>query len=176
MSLTQMVNTRRGGGVDLPTRIRRRRVVANLEPEMNPPPNPRLLMTWLLLKCDYYNKWPTRWQKCKHRSIKNDRKWGKNANKCATVAEVLADIWALQRLPPRRGLGPSHKTGLPCPLLATRPKPYCAQSPNSTIARHHGKGETHDRHGGESCVRRCCASGEWVVCSLRNYACVCGLR
>jgi hypothetical protein len=40
MSLTQMVNTRRGGGVDLPARIRRRRVVANLEPEMNPPPNP----------------------------------------------------------------------------------------------------------------------------------------
>jgi hypothetical protein len=40
MSLTQMVNTKRGGGVDLPTRIRRRRVVANLEPTMNPPPNP----------------------------------------------------------------------------------------------------------------------------------------
>jgi hypothetical protein len=47
-----MVNTRRGGGVDLPARIRRRRVVPNLEPEMNPPPNPRLLMTQLLLKCD----------------------------------------------------------------------------------------------------------------------------
>jgi hypothetical protein len=40
MSLTQMVNTRRVGGVDLPARIRRRRVVANPEPEMNPPPNP----------------------------------------------------------------------------------------------------------------------------------------
>ena len=39
MSLTQMVNTRRGGGVDLPARIRRRMVVANPEPEMNPPPN-----------------------------------------------------------------------------------------------------------------------------------------
>jgi hypothetical protein len=39
MSLTQMVNTRRGG-VYLPSRIRRRRVVANPEPEMNPPPNP----------------------------------------------------------------------------------------------------------------------------------------
>jgi hypothetical protein len=40
MSLTQMVNTRRGGCVDLPARIRRRRVVANPELEMNPPPNP----------------------------------------------------------------------------------------------------------------------------------------
>jgi hypothetical protein len=40
MSLTQMVDTRRGGGVDLPARIRRRRAVANLEPEMNTPPNP----------------------------------------------------------------------------------------------------------------------------------------
>jgi hypothetical protein len=35
-----MVNIRRGGGVDLPARIRRRRVVANPEPEMNPPLNP----------------------------------------------------------------------------------------------------------------------------------------
>jgi hypothetical protein len=32
-----MVNTRRGGGVDLPARIRRRRAVANPEPTMNPP-------------------------------------------------------------------------------------------------------------------------------------------
>jgi hypothetical protein len=40
MSLTQMVNTRRGGGVDLPVQIRRRRAVANPEPTMNPPPNP----------------------------------------------------------------------------------------------------------------------------------------
>jgi hypothetical protein len=40
MSLTQMVNTMRGGGVDLPTRIRQRRVVANPDLEMNPPPNP----------------------------------------------------------------------------------------------------------------------------------------
>jgi hypothetical protein len=40
MSLTEMVNTRRGGGVDLPARIRLRRFVANLESEMNPPPNP----------------------------------------------------------------------------------------------------------------------------------------
>jgi hypothetical protein len=55
-----MVNTRRGGGVDLPARIRLRRFVANLESEMNPPPNPHLLMMWLLLKCNYYNKWPTR--------------------------------------------------------------------------------------------------------------------
>jgi hypothetical protein len=35
-----MVNTRRGGGVDLPALIRRRRVVANPKPGMNPPPNP----------------------------------------------------------------------------------------------------------------------------------------
>jgi hypothetical protein len=35
-----MANTRRGGGVDLSTRIRRRRAVANPEPEMNPPLNP----------------------------------------------------------------------------------------------------------------------------------------
>jgi hypothetical protein len=35
-----MVNTRRGGGVNLPARIRRTRVVANPEPEMNPPLNP----------------------------------------------------------------------------------------------------------------------------------------
>jgi hypothetical protein len=34
-----MANTRRGGGVDLSTRIRRRRAVANPEPEMNPPLN-----------------------------------------------------------------------------------------------------------------------------------------
>jgi hypothetical protein len=40
MSLTQMVNTGRGGGVDLPARIRRRRVVANPEPTTNPPLNP----------------------------------------------------------------------------------------------------------------------------------------
>jgi hypothetical protein len=40
MSLTQMVNTKRGGGVDLPARIRRRRAVTNPEPKMNPPLNP----------------------------------------------------------------------------------------------------------------------------------------
>jgi hypothetical protein len=40
MSLTQMVNTRRGGGVDLLARIHQRRVVTNPEPTMNPPPNP----------------------------------------------------------------------------------------------------------------------------------------
>ena len=34
-----MVNTRRGGGVDLPARIHRRWVVAKSEPEMNPPLN-----------------------------------------------------------------------------------------------------------------------------------------
>jgi hypothetical protein len=36
MTLTQMVNTRKGGGVDLHARIHQRRAVANLEPEMNP--------------------------------------------------------------------------------------------------------------------------------------------
>jgi hypothetical protein len=77
-----MVNTRRGGGIDLPARIRWRRDVANPQPEMNPPPNPYLLMAWLLLKCDYYNKWPTQWQKYKHRSVKNVRKCGKNVKKC----------------------------------------------------------------------------------------------
>jgi hypothetical protein len=41
MSLTQMVNTKTGGGVDQPTRIRRKRAVTNPEPEMNPP-NPLL--------------------------------------------------------------------------------------------------------------------------------------
>ena len=40
MFLTHMVNTRKGGGVDLPARIRCRREVANPEPEMNPPLNP----------------------------------------------------------------------------------------------------------------------------------------
>jgi hypothetical protein len=34
------MDTRRGGGVDLPARIRRRRAVTNLEPKMNPPLNP----------------------------------------------------------------------------------------------------------------------------------------
>ena len=38
--LTLMVNTRKGGGIDLPTRIRRSRVVVNPQPAMNPPPNP----------------------------------------------------------------------------------------------------------------------------------------
>jgi hypothetical protein len=40
MSTTQMVNTRKGRGVYLPARIRRRRAVANLESEINPPLNP----------------------------------------------------------------------------------------------------------------------------------------
>jgi hypothetical protein len=40
MSLSQMVNTRKGSGVDLPAHIHRKWAVANLEPEMNPPPNP----------------------------------------------------------------------------------------------------------------------------------------
>jgi hypothetical protein len=40
MSRTQMVNTRTRGGVDLPARIRRRRVVINSESQMNPPNPP----------------------------------------------------------------------------------------------------------------------------------------
>jgi hypothetical protein len=40
MSLTHMVNTRRGGGVDLPACIHRRRTVAIPDPKMNPPLNP----------------------------------------------------------------------------------------------------------------------------------------
>jgi hypothetical protein len=35
-----MVNTRKGGNVDLPALIRRRGAVANPESEMNPPLNP----------------------------------------------------------------------------------------------------------------------------------------
>jgi hypothetical protein len=34
-----MVNTKKGGGIDLTARIRRSRVVVNPQPEMNPPPN-----------------------------------------------------------------------------------------------------------------------------------------
>jgi hypothetical protein len=35
-----MVNTRKGGSIDLPTNNRRRRIVNQPQPEMNPPPNP----------------------------------------------------------------------------------------------------------------------------------------
>jgi hypothetical protein len=35
-----MVNTRKGGGIDLPARIHRRRIVTQPQPEMNPPSNP----------------------------------------------------------------------------------------------------------------------------------------
>jgi hypothetical protein len=35
-----MVNTRKGGGIDLPARIHRRRIVTQPQPEMNPPLNP----------------------------------------------------------------------------------------------------------------------------------------
>jgi hypothetical protein len=35
MSLTQMVNTRRGGGIDLPANNRRRRIVNQPQPDMN---------------------------------------------------------------------------------------------------------------------------------------------
>jgi hypothetical protein len=38
--LTQMVNTRKGGAIDLPPNNRRRRIVNQPQPEMNPPPNP----------------------------------------------------------------------------------------------------------------------------------------
>ena len=34
-----MVNTKKGGGIDLPTRIHQRRVVFQPQSEMNPPPN-----------------------------------------------------------------------------------------------------------------------------------------
>jgi hypothetical protein len=37
MSLTQMVNTRRGGGIDLPANNRRRRIVNQPQLEINPP-------------------------------------------------------------------------------------------------------------------------------------------
>jgi hypothetical protein len=44
MSLTQMVDARTGGCVDLPARIHRRRTIINSEPQMNPsnPPPARL--------------------------------------------------------------------------------------------------------------------------------------
>jgi hypothetical protein len=45
MSLTQIVDTWKGGGVDLPARIHRRRAVANPESEMNPALNPPLAGT-----------------------------------------------------------------------------------------------------------------------------------
>jgi hypothetical protein len=35
-----MVNTRKGGGIDPPAHIRRRRIVTQPQPEMNPPLNP----------------------------------------------------------------------------------------------------------------------------------------
>jgi hypothetical protein len=35
-----MVNTRKGGNIDLPARICHRRIVTQPQPEMNPPPNP----------------------------------------------------------------------------------------------------------------------------------------
>jgi hypothetical protein len=37
-----MVNTRKGGSIDLPANNRRRRIVNQPQPEMNPPPNPPL--------------------------------------------------------------------------------------------------------------------------------------
>jgi hypothetical protein len=35
-----MVNTRKGDRIDLPANNRRRRIVNQTQPEMNPPPNP----------------------------------------------------------------------------------------------------------------------------------------
>ena len=40
-----MVNTRKGGGIDLPANNRRRRIINQSQPEMNPPPNPPLAGT-----------------------------------------------------------------------------------------------------------------------------------
>jgi hypothetical protein len=34
-----MVNTRKGGSIDLPSHFRRRRIVTQPQPEMNTPPN-----------------------------------------------------------------------------------------------------------------------------------------
>jgi hypothetical protein len=34
-----MVNTRKGGGIDLPANNHRKRIVNQPQPEMNPPPN-----------------------------------------------------------------------------------------------------------------------------------------
>jgi hypothetical protein len=39
MYLTHMVNTRKGGGLDLPAHTCQRRVVPNPQLEMKPPPN-----------------------------------------------------------------------------------------------------------------------------------------
>jgi hypothetical protein len=44
-----MVNTRKGGGIDLPARIRRRREVVNSQPEMNPPLNPPPAGTYVVV-------------------------------------------------------------------------------------------------------------------------------
>jgi hypothetical protein len=35
-----MINTRKGGGIDLPANDHRKRIVNQPQPEMNPPPNP----------------------------------------------------------------------------------------------------------------------------------------
>jgi hypothetical protein len=40
-----MVNTRKGSGIDLPARIRRKRIVTQPQPKMNPPLNPPLAGT-----------------------------------------------------------------------------------------------------------------------------------
>jgi hypothetical protein len=40
-----MVNTRKGGGIDLPARNHRKRIVNQPQPEMNPPSNPPLTGT-----------------------------------------------------------------------------------------------------------------------------------
>jgi hypothetical protein len=40
-----MVNTRKGGCINLPVNNRRRRIINQPQPEMNPPPNPPLAGT-----------------------------------------------------------------------------------------------------------------------------------
>jgi hypothetical protein len=40
MSLSQMINTRRGGGIDLPANPHNRRIIRQQQTEMNPPNPP----------------------------------------------------------------------------------------------------------------------------------------
>jgi hypothetical protein len=69
-----MVNTRKGGDVDLPARIRQKRVVANLGLEMNPPPNPSPVGTnhvvAVQMQLLQQMGWLILWQRCKLRSAK----------------------------------------------------------------------------------------------------------
>ena len=67
-----MVNSRREGGVDLPACIRRRRAVANREPEINPPLDPTPAGTDVVVttQMQQLRKWPKLWQNCKLSSTK----------------------------------------------------------------------------------------------------------